>query len=115
MQDDDIDDLLALAARYRPEAPRPLLDRVLADALAAQPQPRPVPPARPAARRAAALARLAALVGGRAALAGALSSVVLGLAIGYLNPAAADYLTGALTAADTLDLFPAADFLTVEG
>lgn len=111
MQDRDIDDLLALAARNRPEPSAGLMERVLADGLAAQQRS----PARPHPRRAGPLVRLAELFGGMPALAGLVSSVLLGLAVGYLNPGAADYLTGALAASETLDLFPTTDFLTIEG
>lgn len=112
MRDDDLDDLLALAARM-PPAPSPaLMERVLADALAAQPQPQPRPPAR---QPWGIWQRLAEAFGGGPVLAGVCSTVVLGLALGYMNPGAADYLTGGLVASDTLDLFPTADVLTIEG
>lgn len=114
MQDKDLDRLLARAAGDRPTPSDALMDRVLADALALQPQPAGLAPAH-AAVRPGLLARLAAMFGGAPMLAGVCSAAVAGVAIGYLNPASMDTLTGGLMAAETLDLFPSADFLTTEG
>lgn len=108
---DDLDDLLAMAAR-RPAVPsEALMERVLADGLALQPLARgfePVQVARPGL-----LARLAAAFGGAPALAGLGTAAVFGLALGYYSPTTLDYLTGAST--DTAEFFPEADFLTTEG
>lgn len=107
---DDLDDLLAKAAR-RPAVPsEALMERVLAVALALQPAPVPL---RAAARPPGLLARLGAVFGGPPALAGLGTAAVVGLALGYLNPTTFDYLTG--TATDTAEFFPEADFLTTEG
>lgn len=114
MQDKDLDGLFALAARDRPLPSPALMDRVLADALAAQPQPAG-PRARPAQAPQSLLARLAAAFGGAPVLAGVFSAAVAGVALGYLNPASMDVLTGGLTGTETLELFPSADFLTTEG
>jgi hypothetical protein len=120
MQDKDLDGLLALAAWDRPTPSPALMDRVLADALAQQPKPAVVgltPAPRPA--RPGVLARLSAAFGGGAVLAGVCSAAVAGVALGYLDPSSMDVLTGgltgALTGAETLELFPSADFLTNEG
>ncbi len=113
MRDKDLDDLLGMAARHKPAPSPKLMDRVLADALALQPQP-----AEPAGRaRPGLLARLSMAFGGAPVLAGLCSSVILGLAVGYMNPVTIDYLTGGLTGAEAeaLDLFPSDDFLTTEG
>jgi hypothetical protein len=110
MQDDDTDALLALAARQRPKPSPGLMARVLADALALQTAARPV--------RQGLWARLADAFGGAPVLAGLGSSVALGLAIGYVNPTTADYLTGGLSGlsgTETLDLFPGTDALLTEG
>jgi hypothetical protein len=109
MREDDLDRLLATAAARPPEASARLLDRVLADALALQRQPGAA--ARPA--RQGVFARLAAAFGGAPMLAGVCSAALAGVALGYLNPATLDLLTGAEV--ETLDLFPATDFLTTEG
>jgi hypothetical protein len=112
MQDKDLDGLFALAARDRPSPSPALIDRVLADALAAQPQPLGLAPV-PA--HSGLLARFAAAFGGGPMLAGVFSAAVAGVAMGYLNPASMDMLTGGLTGTETLELFPSADFLTTEG
>ena len=107
---DDLDDLLAVAAR-RPAMPsEALMERVLADALALQPGAVPL---RPAPARQGFLSRLMAALGGPPALAGLGTAAVFGVALGYLSPATLDYLTGA--SAEAADLFPDADFLTTEG
>jgi hypothetical protein len=108
---DDLDDLLGLAAR-RPAVPSDaLMSRVLADALASQPE---VPGIRVApVTRPGFLARLAGVFGGPPALAGLGTAAVFGLALGYFSPSTLDYLTGAST--DTAEFFPEADFLTTEG
>ncbi len=110
---DDLDDLLAAAARRPVQPSEALMERVLADALALQPATVPVfRPALPAPRP-GLLARLAAVFGGPPALAGLGTAAVFGLALGYLSPTTMDYLTGA--SADTAEFFPETDFLTTEG
>jgi hypothetical protein len=113
MNDSDLDDLLALAARTGPVPGQDLMDRVLADALAVQAEamvPRPSPQAVAAP---GLLARLAAVFGGGPVLAGVCSTLLLGFAVGYLSPGTVDYLTGGST--EALDLFPSTEFLTTEG
>ena len=114
MKDDDLDlhRLLAAAARTAPKPSEALMDRVLADAFALQPE---APVIRPTvlARKPGLLARLAAALGGGPALAGLGSAAVFGVALGYLSPTMLDYLTG--TAADAAEFFPDAEFLTTEG
>ncbi len=110
MRDKDLDDLLALAARSRPVPHPALLDRVLADAVAAQPKPAATPE-RP--KPAGLLYRLSSAFGGGAVLAGVTSTLLLGVVVGYLNPTTLDYLTGG--SAEALELFPDTDFLTMEG
>lgn len=111
---DDLDDLLAVAARTAPTPSEALMNRVLADALALQ-------PADPALVRQAApprpglWSRLAAALGGPPALAGLGTAAVFGVALGYLSPTTLDYLTGTATATDAAEFFPDADFLTTEG
>jgi hypothetical protein len=112
MQDKDLDGLFALAARDRPLPSPALIDRVLTDAQTLQPEPASLALA-PA--RQGLLARLAGMFGGAPVLAGVCSAAVAGVALGYLNPASMDVLTGGLTGTETLELFPSADFLTTEG
>ncbi len=112
MQDDDLDRLLAQAARTAPQPSDALMQRVLADALALQPQAAALrPPAPPA--RAGLLTRLIGAIGGGPALAGLGTAAVFGTVLGYLSPATLDLFTGAST--DVADFFPDADFLTTEG
>lgn len=108
---DDLDGLLAAAARQPVVPSETLMERVLADALALQPSApvlQPVP-----STRAGVFSRLAALFGGPPALAGLGTAAVFGLALGYLSPTTLNYLTGAST--DTAEFFPEADFLITEG
>jgi hypothetical protein len=112
MRDKDLDELLAMAAATRPAPDPDLLDRVLADALAVQPKAAVL--AAPAAPRPVGLLeRLAMAFGGGAVLAGVTSTLLLGMAVGYLSPTTLDYLTGGST--EAVDLFPDTDFLTTEG
>ncbi|MBL9050118.1 MAG: dihydroorotate dehydrogenase [Tabrizicola sp.] len=112
MQDDDLDRLLAEAAKHPPVPSAALMERVLADGLALQPA---APGLRPAVApsRPGLLSRLAAVFGGPPALAGLGTAAVFGLALGYLSPSTLDYLTGAT--AEAAEFFPEADFLTTEG
>jgi hypothetical protein len=109
MRDKDLDDLLRLAARARPTPDPALMDRVLADALAAQPQL----VTSPAPRQPGLLARLSQAFGGGAVLAGVTSTLLLGLVVGYLSPDTMDYLTGG--SAEAMNLFPDTELLTTEG
>ena len=111
MHDKDLDDLLALAAANRPAPDEALLDRVLADALAVQPERVTPPP--PVGSRFGLLERLSLAFGGGAVLAGVTSTLLLGMMVGYLSPATLDYLTGG--SAEAVELFPDTDFLTTEG
>lgn len=128
MKTSDLDDLLGLASQIRPAPSDQLIDRVLADAVAQQPAPGRAAGPAPAARQ-GWLSRLSMAFGGGPILAGVCGSMVVGLAIGYLNPATLDYLayglteglTGAETGAETgtVEFFPSADldadFLITEG
>jgi hypothetical protein len=125
MRDDDLDKLLAMAAKTPPPSSAGLMARVLADAEALQPRPGvtiALPPALPPVLTAPGVAapgllsRLADLLGGAPGLAGVAGAAVLGFALGYLNPAALSALGTAISAeTEALDLFPTTDFLTTEG
>jgi hypothetical protein len=118
MQNSDLDDLLALAATHPPEPSPALMDRVLADALALQPQPRSaLPPKAAAVTRSGFLSRLAAMFGGPAALAGVTSAALFGVALGYLDPTTMDILAlgQATEQAEAVEMFPSVDFLMTEG
>ncbi len=112
MRDRDLDDLLDMAARTRPKPSPGLMDRVLADALGEQVL---APVMMQDAPRVGWLARLAQAFGGGPVLAGVCSFLIVGLVVGYLDPATVDYLTGGVASAETVDLFPSTDFLMTEG
>lgn len=112
MQDDELDRLLAEAARAAPPASDALMQRVLADALALQPQYAALRPA-PAPARVGRLSRFFRALGGGPALAGLGTAAAFGMVLGYLSPTTLDYLTG--TTVDAAEFFPDADFLTTEG
>jgi hypothetical protein len=112
MQDDDLDQLLDIAARTVPQPSDALMQRVLDDALALQPRAPALRPVAPPAR-AGLFARLVGMVGGGPTLAGLGTAAIFGITLGYLSPASLDYLTG--TATDVAEFFPDADFLTTEG
>lgn len=112
MQDDELDRLLSAAARTAPQPSDALMQRVLADALALQPQPAALRPA-PVPARTNRFSRFFRSLGGGPALAGLGTAAAFGLVLGYLSPTTLDYLTGAT--ADAAEFFPDADFLTTEG
>jgi hypothetical protein len=112
MQDDDLDKLLAVAARTAPQPSDALMQRVLDDALAHQPQAPALRPAAPPVR-VGLLTRLIGAIGGGPALAGLGTAAVFGIVLGYLSPSTLDLLTG--TSTDVAEFFPDADFLTTEG
>lgn len=115
MQDDALDRLLAEAALNPPPPSPALMERVLADAVALQPVPPPM--TRPAGPnpQPGLFARFAGLFGGLPGLTAVSAAAVLGIAVGYLNPASLDSLAGGLGDSATEEFFPAVDFLTVEG
>jgi hypothetical protein len=112
MQDDDLDRLLATAARTALVPSEALMDRVFADAAALQPK-QPAMHSQNQLARPGWMSRIAAALGGGPALAGLGTAAVFGVALGYLSPTTLDYLTG--TTADTAEFFPDADFLATEG
>lgn len=117
MKDDDLDTLFA-AARAAPPVPSDaLLARVLADAAAHQPAPRPVV-ARPLsiAPRGGVWHRLADLFGGAGALAGMGGAAVAGLVLGYVQPDGLSALSDAMLggALDSVALMPSVDPLFAE-
>lgn len=124
MDDKDLDNLFA-AARATPSAPAPaLMDRILADALANQPAPRPASDLAPGAPlpQATRLGKrpfwepLAALFGGTGALVGMGGAAMTGLFIGLAQPAAIlslseTYLGGT---SESVALLPSVDALFSE-
>lgn len=110
-RDFDLDALLASARGYGPVPSETLMARVMADAVAVQPQPIERPLARTTAAKMLArwLDQLAAVFGGGGALAGISLAMVAGVFIGVVQPAPVAALTSALlveTQVDLVDLFP---------
>jgi hypothetical protein len=119
MHESELDRLLE-AARKAPALPSDaLMARVLADALAAQPQPAasaPPVPARPGPAP-GLWARIAAGFGGAGVFASLFGAAALGVLVGYANPASlawltSDYLT---TAGAGIEMIPVADLFLTEG
>ena len=114
-----MDELDAVFADAKADAMQPsqdLMVRVMADAAALQPQPRPklAPLRKPAQAAKGFWATLAALFGGAGALAGVGSAAVAGLFIGFVQPSAFDSVTGLLVSTATIDhveLIPDVDAL----
>jgi len=104
---DDLDDLFAAARDQAPAPSDALMARVLADALAEQPAPRPATPVVVVAR-AGVLSRLASVFGGMGALAGMGTAAAAGLLIGYVQPSGLDLLGDAVLGApvETVELVP---------
>ncbi|ESW59196.1 MAG: hypothetical protein Q27BPR15_18930 [Rhodobacter sp. CACIA14H1] len=102
---DDLDELLAAARDHAPAPSDALMARVLADALAEQPAPRP---AVAVVAQAGVLSRLASVFGGMGALAGMGTAAAAGLLIGYVQPSGLDLLGDAVLGApvETVELVP---------
>lgn len=114
-------DLDALFAQTRDRATEPspdFMERVLRDALAAQPAPAPAPVAR-AVERPSTLRQFLSAVGGWPAVAGLATAGVAGLWIGISPPAAvattAETFLGAQSDLYLVDLMPGYDFTLAEG
>lgn len=115
MQDDDLEDLFA-GLRHREPAPTTaLMERVLADAVQAQPTSGDLRVL--AVRRPGLWSRIAGQFGGVTAVAGMCSAALIGLFIGYSDPTTVDYLTNGLSddMPESMDMFPTTDFLSTEG
>lgn len=112
----ELDRLLCAAQFWQPQPSADLMARVLADAAAEQPQPRPLAPARSAAPAALPAwwqrigAALAQRFGGGGALAGLGGAALgVGLMIGLMQPAPVMALTTAFfdTSSGSVELMPA--------
>jgi hypothetical protein len=108
MTDLDLDTLLAAASEDRAVPSDALMARVMADAVAAKPNPL----MRPQATHAVSgrwLDRLAAVFGGGGALAGISLAMVAGVFIGIVQPGPVAALTSALlvgTPLESVEMFP---------
>jgi hypothetical protein len=113
---DNLDDLFATARRTPAPPSEALMARVLADALEAQPRPRPraaeqqLRDARPGVRP-GLWVRFAALFGGAGALAGMGTVVAAGFLIGFVQPGSLAVLGDAMlgTPLETVELVAGVD------
>jgi hypothetical protein len=117
MRDDELELFFEAGRAAAPVPSAALLERVLADAQAHQPQRAPAV-ARPAPGRRTWAGLLAAL-GGWPAVAGLASVTVAGIWLGYAAPGGLDGVTAALWPAqdgyDVVDMIPSYDGLLGEG
>lgn len=109
-----LDDLFRQARENPPVADSDFMARILADAVALQPVPRPIVAA-PARR--SLWSRLITMLGGAAVIAGLGSAAMAGLVIGYVQPAPLTNLAdsfGIVEAGDSVELLPGLDGLLTE-
>ena len=116
MRAQDIDALFAEARAQAPLHSTALIDRVIADAIAQQPQPLP---ARAKPRQAPGFwASIVDALGGKTALAGLGSAAVVGVLLGFVQPTSVTALTDAFfaqTPIGEVDLIPGVDAILTEG
>jgi hypothetical protein len=116
MQDHDLDALFSAARAAPPVPSQALMARVMADALAEQPNPVAAGAVTAPARRVRFWEPLAALFGGIGPLAGMGGAAVAGLLIGYVQPtglaSVSDVFLGATL--DSIQLMPSLDPLLDE-
>lgn len=119
MHDSDLDRLLAGARTTPLPASDDFMARMLADALAEQPRPAAVaaPAPAPAMHGPGLWSIFAAAFGGSGVVAGIGCAAMLGLAVGYADPATLGWLTnGYLTTSDAgMELVPVAEVFLSEG
>lgn len=108
---DDVEDLFALAREGRMEPSAALMERVLADAMAAQ--PKPLAPFQAGRQRRGWFAALADALGGSGGLAGVGGAALAGLFLGFVQPVAVSDVTDAVLGAPAaaVELMPSADVL----
>lgn len=113
--DDSLDTLFAEAAAAREMPSAGLISRILADADASQPLPRPLRTAPPVPR--GWVATLADWFGGGISLAGMSASAAVGLYLGVVQPASVLALSewvGGTATLDSLELLPSVGALWVQ-
>lgn len=115
MRDSDLDDLFAEARTRAPAPSDALMGRVMADAIAHQPQPVPPRPAASVTPKGWS-GWLAGLRGGMLAGAGMATATLAGVWIGFAQPASMVPVTDALwqpafEEIDTVDLQPSLDLI----
>lgn len=111
---DGLDDFFTAARAAGPEPSDALMARVLADADAAQPRVAAAMPVAVSRWRRWRVAALAA-VGGGAMATGLASAAVAGVFIGYAGPVTSDWLAGAVSGGEDVQMMAASDLFLGEG
>lgn len=118
MREQDLEGLFAESLRQAPPESRALMGRVMADAVAHQPQPSAVSHRRKTPRRSGFWSRIALALGGKGVLAGLGTATVAGLMLGFTGPSALTTLTDVIFAQTPLaevELLPSIDAILIEG
>lgn len=111
---DELDDFFTTARGAGPVPSEALVARVLADADAAQPRVAAVASAS-ASRWRRWLMAIPAAVGGGAVATGLASAAVAGVFIGYAGPVTSDWLAGAVSGGEDVQMIAASDLFLEEG
>lgn len=118
MRDQDLDDLFAIARAQAPSDDVDLMARVLADADQNLPQPFAFRSSVAVPSKTGFWATVAAIVGGKGALAGLGTATVAGLMLGFTQPTSVTALTEsffAQTPLDQVELLPGIDAILTKG
>lgn len=111
---DELDDFFTAAREAGPAPSGALAARVLADADAMQPRA-PVAASAGASRWRRWLMALSAAVGGGAMATGLASAAMAGVFIGYAGPVTSDWLAGAVSGGEDVQMVAASDLFLEEG
>lgn len=112
---DDLDDFFTAAREAGPVPSEALVARVLADADAAQPRVAVAEPVVGTSRWRRWLMAISAAVGGGAMATGLASAAVAGVFIGYAGPVTSDWLAGAVSGGEDVQMVAASDLFLEEG
>ena len=114
---DELEGFFAAARAAGPAPSEALMARVLADADAAQPRAvaAVAPVAASASRWRRWLMALSAAVGGGAMATGLASAAMAGVFIGYAGPVTSDWLAGAVSGGEDVQMVAASDLFLGEG
>ncbi len=112
---DELDDFFTAARGAGPVPSGALMARVLADADAMQPRAAAVAEPVAASRWRRWLMAISAAVGGGAMATGLASAAVAGVFIGYAGPVTSDWLAGAVSGDEDVQMMAASDLFLEEG